>query len=54
MSKTNLKSYTWCISETFDALEDSSTNSPHGKGSTTIIHNAPWAVQIFQKLEKFF
>lgn len=40
--------YTWGIPKSFDALEDSSTDSSHGEGSTTIINNSPGAENTWQ------
>lgn len=39
-----LYTYTWGIPEALNCLEQPSTNDPHGEGTTTVIHNAPWAV----------
>lgn len=35
----------WGIAEAFHSLEDTSTNHPHGEGTTTVIHNPPGAAR---------
>jgi hypothetical protein len=44
--KKNMSTHTGGISETFNALEDRSTNSSHSEGSATIINNTPRARKV--------
>ena len=38
-----IHTYTWSIPEPFNWLKHPATKHPHGEGSATVIHNAPWA-----------
>ena len=35
--------YTGGITETFDRVKDGSSNGSHGKCTTTVVHDTPWA-----------
>lgn len=42
---TRYHTYTWGISEALNCLKQSPPNNPHGEGTATVVHNAPWAVE---------